>query len=119
VPSDFCSHCGVRQLCDSYWSANETEPLRWRVAQIEQASKDEWKDLEIELSDCIVTENLIQTSFVSHDGKPVKLRCIIPAKYMSAKNNQDTTLRLISVLLKRQDGQLRVVWGSRSEAYWK
>jgi hypothetical protein len=114
-----CEYCPVRQLCETYWSSCETEPLQWKVAGIESDRCDRWKDLEIKLNECTVTENIIQTDFLGCDGSPVKLRCVVPAKYMASKSEQDTSLRLLNVLIRRDNVQVEVVWGSASEAYWK
>jgi hypothetical protein len=114
-----CEYCPVRQLCEPYWSSCETEPLRWKVGDIKSDRCGQWKDLEIDLNECTVTENIIQTAFLGCEDSAVKLRCVVPAKYMASKSEQDTILRLLSVLIRSDNGQVEVVWGSASEAYWK
>jgi CRISPR/Cas system-associated exonuclease Cas4 (RecB family) len=114
-----CTFCGVRQLCDSYWGSPETSPLRWNAAAPGESQTARWEDCELALRDCTTCDNVICTSVLGSGGQPLTLYCIVPQKYMEARTQGDIVLRLLNVLCKSEGGQVKVVWGPLSEAYWK
>ena len=115
---DKCKRCDVRQLCPQYWQSSSTENLRWRIAEVRASGPPEWKDLELQLDECTVTSSVLSVMFAEDGEKSTKLECVIPEKFMQARRATDTSLRLLTVLLRRHDGAIQVIWTDNSEAYW-
>lgn len=109
-----CRYCSVRQLCDEYWTASETEELRWNI-RVGMKSNVEvtWKDLELPIEGARDLGKAI-----AFPGRP---RVIAPIPHQSRPVHFRNyhCVRMLQVGLQPRDKVLLVVWSRYSEAFWK
>jgi hypothetical protein len=110
-----CAHCPVRQLCPEYWTAENTRDLRWQPEDIDAPERaDGWKDLELHMNRAIVTPNGFSIPLPDKG----MLFCALPARFRPTTITPFSSIRLLSVALRRQLPSVDIVMSASSEAFW-